>query len=275
VYDAATGETTRIASRAAEVGSEAAPVFTGDGDSLVFTSGAAGLVAADTDRYLDLFAYDLASGRVDLITANTPDGDAGTLHAATPGSGSVVFVNDDAIHRWDTGSRAITATVPTTGLSWVNNLAPRPGDAQILFTAADRTGWVWVYAAVEHVNDIAVDLTGTVAGDPGGARTLTYAVDVTNSGPDEATTVTVALVMPAGAQFSSATGANCWRTDLSRPWLVGCDVGRLASGATRSVTITGTLSTPASTLAAVAVAQPTGLDPAGADNSAVLELDGS
>ncbi len=68
---------------------------------------------------------------------------------------------------------------------------------------------------------------------------LTYTLTVTNNGPDAATGVTLSDTLPAGVTFVSAT-LPCEQTD----GVVTCDLGTLVNGATATVTIVVSLTTP-------------------------------
>ena len=102
----------------------------------------------------------------------------------------------------------------------------------------------------------AADLAIQKADSPDPAHVgqiLTYTITVTNNGPSSATGVSVTDTLPKNAGFASAS-AGC--TAKPSKSMVTCDVGTMASGATRTATITvkptrkGTITNTASVSAA-------------------------
>lgn len=88
---------------------------------------------------------------------------------------------------------------------------------------------------VQRAADLSVTVTDTpdavlVGGD------LTYALNVTNSGPSDVAGATVRLTLPSGGSFVSASDLDCQKiTDEDvDPVIVQCDFAPLAAGATRS-----------------------------------------
>jgi uncharacterized repeat protein (TIGR01451 family) len=67
---------------------------------------------------------------------------------------------------------------------------------------------------------------------PTGGQEVTYTLKATNHGPDKATGVKVADVLPPGVTFASAS-ASCDRSGA----VVTCNLGDLAKGASKTVTI--------------------------------------
>jgi Tol biopolymer transport system component len=95
VRDRTLGTTTRISvtpTGGQADGSSYRPVISSDGSTVVFESTASNLVAGDTNGARDIFAADLATGAISLIsksTGGTP-GDLGSYEAAVSADGSVV-----------------------------------------------------------------------------------------------------------------------------------------------------------------------------------------
>ena len=85
--------------------------------------------------------------------------------------------------------------------------------------------------------DLEITMSGTpdpvVAGSP-----LTYQINVTNSGPADAQSVSVVDTLPAGVTLTSATPSQ---GSCSGTTTVTCAIGPLANGASASVTIVVTL----------------------------------
>jgi uncharacterized repeat protein (TIGR01451 family) len=123
---------------------------------------------------------------------------------------------------------------------------------------------------------VAADLSITKSGSPNpvvSGNQLTYTITVTNHGPLAATGVTVKDPLPASARFNSAssTQGTCTRTTTTKPktkdGTVTCSLGGLANGATATVTIVVTPTTPG-TLTNTASVTGDQADPTPADNSA-------
>jgi uncharacterized repeat protein (TIGR01451 family) len=88
-----------------------------------------------------------------------------------------------------------------------------------------------------YQNDLAVDLAD--APDPVAVRSpLTYTIVVTNTGPLEATGVTVTNLLPVAATFVSATSSQ--GTCANSGGTVTCDLGTIPGGSNATVTIVAT-----------------------------------
>jgi uncharacterized repeat protein (TIGR01451 family) len=121
--------------------------------------------------------------------------------------------------------------------------------------------------------DIAVAVLTSPNLAPSASRTWTFRV--TNNGPDAASNVRVAVTIPTGLTVASggvtATTATCDATGTTRNCIF---TGTLAVGATRDITVTGTLpSTLSGTYGVIAATNPqvtpaTTTDPVAGNNSA-------
>jgi uncharacterized repeat protein (TIGR01451 family)/CSLREA domain-containing protein len=119
------------------------------------------------------------------------------------------------------------------------------------------------------------DLSITKSGAPNpvvSGNRLTYTITVTNEGPQGATGVTVTDPLPDAVRFNSmsSTQGTCIRSTTRkspRNGTVTCSLGALANGATASVTIVVTATTPG-TLSNTASERGNEPDPNPANNSA-------
>lgn len=100
---------------------------------------------------------------------------------------------------------------------------------------ASIEGPIWNFTtAVKSTADLSLTLSDSP--DPVSIGTnLTFALGVTNSGPDEATAVTLSDPLPAGTTFVSATASQGSCTQSAG--MVVCNLGALASGASASVSV--------------------------------------
>lgn len=107
-------------------------------------------------------------------------------------------------------------------------------------------GWSLAITTTTPVNQIAdLGIVGTSA--PAGAlvgQNITYTFTITNSGPNQATSVAVTNTLPAAVSLVSAT-ASQGHTVLNGNAMLA-NLGDLASGASATVTVTGTLQQPGS-----------------------------
>lgn len=130
----------------------------------------------------------------------------------------------------------------------------------------------WALIAV-RLRSITSDLVVTkVTNDPGpdGAfaqgETLTYTITVTNNGPARATNVVVTDPLPAGYSFTSVSPGAPACTESAGT--VTCTFPTLASAATTTITINGTIATSQTQLVNTASATANQPDPNTGDNSA-------
>lgn len=113
--------------------------------------------------------------------------------------------------------------------------------------------------------DIAVAVSANVPTANGG-DTVTYTVDVTNNGPDEASAVESTLTLPAGLTLSSVGGcANASGTT--------CTIGTLANGASSSFTVSATVDNLTSgVVTATATASTEDIDSPSTNNTATVDV---
>jgi uncharacterized repeat protein (TIGR01451 family) len=123
--------------------------------------------------------------------------------------------------------------------------------------------------ATFHAADLVVDLDAAPDPVTPGGR-LTYALAVTNHGPDPADDATAALLLPEGVGYDGATSTagTCAAPTPAQPRLVVCQIGDLADGHTVEVTVTADVTAPTgSTLTALASARSTQVDVNSDDNT--------
>ena len=114
----------------------------------------------------------------------------------------------------------------------------------------------------------AADLAIQKADSPDPAhvgQNLTYTITVTNNGPNAATGVTVTDTMPKNAGFASASPGCTAKPSKSA---VTCDLGTVAAGATRTVTIVVKPTSKGTVTNKASVSATSPLDPNTANNSA-------
>lgn len=168
------------------------------------------------------------------ITDTLPDG--ATFDSATPSQGScseaggtvTCELGDVAAGASATAEIVVAlapslpdgGTISNTAEVAANEEDPDPSDN----TATEETGVIR-----------QTDLSISKADDPDpviAGSELTYTLDVTNSGPSDASGVAITDTLPPGARFIS--GAGCTETASGT---VECDVGDLAAGESTSVTL--------------------------------------
>lgn len=143
----------------------------------------------------------------------------------------------------------------------------------VLAVAALTAALLYAPAADTAPGDIA-DLAVSKADAPDPAfvgSTVTYTIQVTNLGPQEATGVVVTDRLPKHTDFISATASrgNCDR----RGSRVTCEVGNLAADPTRANAVTVTIQvrpTKAGTIENTASVDSVETDPVGANDNAVV-----
>lgn len=174
-----------------------------------------------------------------------------------------VAVGGDAVFEFDGSGSLGFFTVETeegTGSKTFNNLSPDfytleeedlpIGWHQTGNTCDDNDGGITVSA--DHVTECTITNTYTPTSDLGVTKTVgdeeenvsvdsgsnvTFAVKVTNNGPDNATGVTVNDLLPAGLAYVSDDGAGTYSSSTG-VWTVG----NLANGDTATLHITATAS---------------------------------
>jgi uncharacterized repeat protein (TIGR01451 family) len=191
---------------------------------------------------------DTLPGGVSFVSAGTGcTNDSGTVTCAIGALANVA-----------SASRTIVVT-PTAANPALTNTATASAATHDPNTANNSD------TAVTDVNPAAdLSLTKTDAPDPVPVgNELTYTLTVTNSGPSDASGVTISDPLPAGVGFVSA-GTGC--TEASGT--VTCTMGDLANGASASRTITVTPAVANPALTNTAAASATTGDPNLANNTA-------
>ena len=161
-----------------------------------------------------------------------------TYQSDTPSVGGY----DDGSGVWTVGdvangvteSLTITATVdPGTGGTTITNTASLTGSDQADSDAANDSD-----SADIDVPSVDLAVAKSVDdGTPHEGDTVSYTVDVENLGPDDATSVEVTDLLPAGVTYQSDTPSAGTYDDGSGVWTVG----GLANGVTETLTITATV----------------------------------
>jgi uncharacterized repeat protein (TIGR01451 family) len=258
--DLATG-TTRLVSTdasgtASGEGNSSSGVLSPDESTVVYSTDTSA-DSFDPDE-LNLYAKDLATGSITLVTPRTADngGGSGDLSpVGITGDGrTVVFTSDaanfgpvDENESTDVYARDLVSgtthvvsvgadrTRAGQGRSFAAAVSPVGRRVLYLSTSAGNTN---VFMATLRLADVAV--TGSVEAR-GGA--LTYELTVSNGGPDDAEGVGLALVLPEGTSFAGATttAGTCGET---QPRVVTCALGDAGAGVVADVTVTATAHPP-------------------------------
>ncbi len=183
-----------------------------------------------------------------------------TLKSADPDQGSY----DAGTGVWDVGDLAdgdtaqlpLVATIDlgTTGLGIVNTGSVTAAD-QVDPDSADNTASVSLTVAGAPLTDLGLDLTldNPV---PGEGAPVDFQLTVTNNGPNDATSVQVTDLIPAGLTFSSATATTGAYDDGTGVW----NIGNLAVGASVGLTLAATTDLGTAGLTFVNTAAITNLD---------------
>ncbi|HYG73085.1 MAG TPA: hypothetical protein VEC15_12485 [Actinomycetota bacterium] len=252
-------------------------------------------VAATTVDAAPLLPVDLVAGLADapdpvntsgalaytLSAQNTGPGDAADVDLVQALPAGVTFVSASAgcshsaglvtcyvgaINAGATANRAVTVSAPPAvqALSSSVLVTTSSVDSDPTNDAATATTSMVLPVAGPNVADVGVTVTD--APDPvdvGG--TVTYAIGVTNAGPDDAENTTVSFSLPAGATFTSAT-PNVG-TCAHAAGVVTCDLGTLASGGATSISVAAVLTTDG-TATAIAVVSSDATDGNAANDTA-------
>ena len=127
-------------------------------------------------------------------------------------------------------------------------------------------------AFVTKMTTTSADLSVTKVvdnGTPIEGDTIVYTITVTNIGPSDATTVSVADQLPAGVTYASDDGAGAYNSGTG-VWTIGA----LANGASTTLNITATVDagTAGTTITNTATVSLTETDPNGANDSASVDV---
>ncbi|WP_148273220.1 Ig-like domain-containing protein [Stigmatella aurantiaca] len=169
-----------------------------------------------------------------------------------PSGGSATFTVTGTVSPTATGTLSNTATVASPA----SNTDPTPANN----TATDTT-------TITAASSADLQVTLQDSPDPvvaGGA--LAYTVNVTNNGPNTASTVTATVNLPAGATFVGATGTG-W-TCSQAGGVVTCTRPSLGAGAAPPITVQVTAPASAGSITATAAVSASTADPVSANNTA-------
>jgi uncharacterized repeat protein (TIGR01451 family) len=133
-------------------------------------------------------------------------------------------------------------TSPTTGATGGD--CPETGvvdNTGHVTTTNDGSDQSTASVCVQAVVDLAITKSGSPATQDLGAGNITWTMTVTNNGPSTDTGVKVSDPMPAGNTYvsSSTTQGTC-----TGGAILTCDIGTMAAGATVTITLVTTPSTP-------------------------------
>ena len=197
------------------------------------------------------------------VTANLGTGaTAATGGTIAPGASVVVTFN-----------AIVTSTAPSGSLSFstVTKFADPLAPAWLITASPTTIGTPFTGGP-----DVAVSVFSTPAPVTGSGTTYNWVMSVTNNGPDDATGTSVLVTLPAGLTVTAVirttndagtTTANCTVTTATTRT---CTIGTLDDGDTRRITVSGTVAATVSvpTLAVIATATTTTIDPVSTNNTA-------
>jgi uncharacterized repeat protein (TIGR01451 family) len=123
-----------------------------------------------------------------------------------------------------------------------------------------------VYSFLVPRSDLSI-VKSAPAGHPPVGETLTYAITVTNNGPETSTDATVEDQLPAGVGFLTATASQ--GTCSEQLGKVTCEIGGLAPGGSADVTVQATVNAEGP-LRNTAKVNASGFDPDEANNTATI-----
>ena len=226
--DATNNSTTEPTDVVREVDVQLTKTVTADavaGETLTYTfvvanngpSDANGVSVTDTlDDNLTFQSFDpLTSGVTQSLAGDVLTFDVGTLASGD----SVTFTIDVLVDPGFSGQLSNTGAATTTDTDTV---------------PANDTSTVVV--TVDRQTDLAITKTASLAtAIPG--QSLTYTLTATNTGPSDASGVTIVDTLPANFTLTSVDAGSVPFTNASG--VVTFNVGELAAGATTTVTLTG------------------------------------
>jgi uncharacterized repeat protein (TIGR01451 family) len=213
-----------------------APVTNGVDLSLEISASPDPVAASSTLTYqLDVVNHSGLVARNVKVTQLLPAGNISFQSAGGPGwqcgaSGQIVTCTRDTLIEGAAPSIAVAITTPSTGGS-LSSSASVQNDIGDPDTGNNEAA---VATSVVASSDLAITLTG--ASSAAARSTLSYTIDVNNSGPRDATNLTVTNRLPDGnVEFLSAAGIG-WACALSGQ-LVTCTRPLLIVGAAPSITV--------------------------------------
>lgn len=216
-------------------------------------------VVSSTDLAVGIVATPTSVGAGDTLTLSATVTNAGPGTPTAPVltvriPDGTTFVSAPAGCTYDAATRTVTCTLPpgelqpgesltrdvvvTVGANPVDPLTASatvadPQDSDPSNNTATVSVPVLAYAGVSIVK--TVDRPQAAPGD-----TVTYTLTVRNAGPATARDVVVTDTLPAGTTYAAASGtggATCTRVGAD----VACDLGQVAAGTTRVVTVSATV----------------------------------
>jgi Tol biopolymer transport system component len=293
--DLTTGTTSLVSAdatgAAADGTSSGTPVFSPDGTKLAFVSDASNLTPVPDLSSRDIFVRDLATGAVTLVTV-TPDGStsgngtsarpvfapdgtgiafvSGATNLAPGGSGG----NDLYFAELASGHVTRLASGVADMAGPPDALVVQPGGHRVAFVSRDAQGGANdtnhvedVYLAAVRVADLSLAVDSPAEVPSGGE--ITYALDVTSSGPTVVPATADLLLPPGTALVDAVTTAGTCSPPAGlppQPQVVSCSLGEVAPGDAVTITVRATVTAdPGTTLDALAATSSPALDPT-ADN---------
>jgi uncharacterized repeat protein (TIGR01451 family) len=198
----------------------------------------------------------------------------GGFSCTTPAVGASGTVSCSTSSLGSAGSGTFTLVVqvdPATAAGTITNTATVSGSTTDPDTSNNSATATTTVAPSADLSITKSDgITTVTAGD---GVTHTFTITVTNNGPSDATSVEVNDTWPAGYTLGTITPASptCKVSPTPLPVTIRCELGTIASGASKVVTIAYTVpaSTPAGTQTNEALVLSSGVtDPNGTNNSA-------
>jgi Tol biopolymer transport system component len=264
LWDLPTGVTTLVSAAASGVdsgnSSSRPQSLNRNGTRVAFSSYATNLGPNDSDETTppdptaddlgnnDVYVRDLTSGTTTMVSTNA----AGT-DSANDSSSLAVFSPDGSQLAFETRANDLGFTDLNDGAA-----GPLPD----------------VYVATLHGADLSLALDADSASVPRNGS-LTYHLDVVNSGPDPADDAILGVLLPDGVHVvhTEVSAGTCASPDPEHPNALLCRLGTVPQGAEEDATITVSVDAAVgSTLEAIALTSSPTLDPDSADTVARVEV---